>query len=80
MSITLPQSPSHQFYYFICLFIVRALLYSSGWSEAHCGDQASLEFLTIFLPLPPKFWDFRHVTAHQAPLAYFNTHKYLHHS
>lgn len=45
MSVTLSQSPSHQFYLFICLLIVRALLYSSSWSETHCGDQASLEFL-----------------------------------
>jgi hypothetical protein len=43
---------SDLFYFHGILFCYRLSLHNPGWPRTHCVDQAGLEFIGIYLPLP----------------------------
>lgn len=44
-----------------CFFVLRGRVSCSpGWPPTHCTARDDLDDLLIFLPLSPKFWDYRY--------------------
>lgn len=50
----------------------QVLTCSSSWSETHYIVKSGLELLAIFLPHPPKCWNYRHKSPHLVGVLLYN--------
>lgn len=50
----------------------QVLTCSSSWSETHYIAKSGLELLAIFLPHPPKCWNYRHKSPHLVGILLYN--------